>query len=170
MIAPIGETAEQDGVIATRPATTPEAAPSEVEWPSRNFSTTNQPSVAAPVATMVLTHTTAAVLLAASADPALKPNQPNHSRPAPIMTRGRLCGRIGSRRQPSRRPRTSAIASPAAPELISTAVPPAKSRAPSRSPIHPPFPPSKKKTQWATGTYTNVAQRATNTHQALNLA
>ena len=36
MIAPIGETEEQDGVMATRPATTPEAAPSEVGWPSRN--------------------------------------------------------------------------------------------------------------------------------------
>ena len=31
MIAPIGETEEQDGVMATRPATTPEAAPSDVE-------------------------------------------------------------------------------------------------------------------------------------------
>ena len=29
-IAPSGVTAEQDGVIATRPATTPEAAPSDV--------------------------------------------------------------------------------------------------------------------------------------------
>ena len=39
---------------------------------------------------------TEAVLFAATAEPALKPNQPNHSRPAPIITRVRLCGRIGS--------------------------------------------------------------------------
>ena len=52
----------------------------------------------------VLTHTTEAVLFAATAEPALKPNQPNHSRPAPIITRVRLCGRIGSCLQPSRCP------------------------------------------------------------------
>ena len=45
---------QQDGVIATRPATTPEAAPSEVAWPSRIRSTSSQPSVAAPVATIVV--------------------------------------------------------------------------------------------------------------------
>ena len=51
-IAPIGVTEEQDGVIATRPATTPDAAPSEVACPSRIFSVASQPSAAAPVATM----------------------------------------------------------------------------------------------------------------------
>ena len=123
----MGETAEQAGVMATRPATTPEAAPSDVEWPSRIFSTRSQPSVAAAVATRVLTQATAAVLLAASAEPALKPNQPNHSRPAPIMTSGRLCGRIASRPKPRRLPSTRARARPAAPALMCTAVPPAKS-------------------------------------------
>ena len=39
-IAPSGLTAPQAGVMATRPATTPEAAPREVAWPSRIFSTT----------------------------------------------------------------------------------------------------------------------------------
>ena len=34
---------------------------------------------AAPVATMVFTQTTDAVVPAATAEPALKPNQPNHS-------------------------------------------------------------------------------------------
>ena len=82
---------------------------------------------AAPVATMVFTQTTAAVLPAASAEPALKPNQPNHSRPAPSMTRVRLCGRIGSRFQPIRLPSTRARARPATPALMCTAVPPAKS-------------------------------------------
>ena len=46
------------------------------------------------VATCVLVKASAARPLAASAEPALKPNQPNHSRPAPSMTNGRLCGRI----------------------------------------------------------------------------
>src|SRR4051794_35224348 len=113
MIAPTGETEEQDGVIATRPATTPDAAPSEVGWPSRMRSVISQPRQAAPVATMVLTHATAAVLPAETADPALKPNQPNHSSPAPSMTRVRLCGRIGSLRQPIRFPMIRANARPA---------------------------------------------------------
>ena len=108
---------------------------------------------------MVLTQTTEAVLPAASAEPALKPNQPNHSRPAPSMTRVRLCGRIGSFGQPIRLPSTSASARPATPALMWTAVPPAKSIAPSLLAIQPPVwvttPSSpvrvKSNTQWATG-------------------
>jgi len=34
--------------------------------------------------------------LASSAEPALKPNQPNHSMAAPIMVMVRLCGDIAS--------------------------------------------------------------------------
>ncbi len=49
-----------------------------------------------------------------------------------------------------------------------TAVPPAKSSALSRSAIQPPLPSSKKKTQWATGKYTIVAQATMKTIQALN--
>ena len=111
------------------------------------------------MATSVLTQTTDAVLLAASAEPALKPNQPNHSRPAPIMTSGRLCGRIASRPKPRRLPSTRASARPAAPALMCTAVPPAKSIAARLLAIQPPVwvtvPSSsvrvKSKTQWATG-------------------
>ena len=93
---------------------------------------------AAAVATMVFTQTTEAVLPAASAEPALKPNQPNHSRPAPSMTRVRLCGRIGSRFQPSRLPSMMARARPATPALMWTAVPPAKSIAFELLAIQPP--------------------------------
>ena len=78
------------------------------------------------------------MLPAETAEPALKPNQPNHSSPAPIMTRVRLCGRIGSRFQPIRRPSTMARASPAAPALMCTAVPPAKSIAARLLAIQPP--------------------------------
>ncbi len=158
-MAPSGETAEHEGVIATRPATTPEAAPSDVGWPSRTRSVASQPSMAAAVATIVLTNTTAAVLLAASAEPALKPNQPNHSSPAPIITRVRLCGRIGSRPKPTRLPSTSASARPAAPALMWTAVPPAKSIALRLLATQPPTCETtpwssvtvKSKTQWAIG-------------------
>ena len=38
-----------------------------------------------------------AVVPADSALPALKPNQPNHSNPAPSMTNGTLCGRMACR-------------------------------------------------------------------------
>ena len=38
---------------------------------------------------------TAATPLAASAEPPLKPAQPNHRMPVPIIVIGRLCGGIG---------------------------------------------------------------------------
>jgi len=46
----------------------------------------------------------AADALASSAEPALKPNQPNQSSEAPIIVIVRLCGRMTSLPQPSRRP------------------------------------------------------------------
>ena len=57
----------------------------------------------AAVATWVLTRARAAVPFAPRAEPALKPNQPNHSSPAPSITSGRLWGRIGSRPKPDRK-------------------------------------------------------------------
>src|SRR3954447_5225593 len=172
MIAPTGETDEHDGVIATRPATTPDAAPSEVACPSRIFSVSSQPSDAAPVATIVLTQTTEAALLAASAEPALKPNQPNHSRPAPVITRVRLCSRIGSRPKPTRLPSTIAMAGPATPALMCTAVPPAKSITLRLLAIQPPVCVSvlKSNTQCATGKYTMVAQMPLNSIHGPNFA
>ncbi len=117
--APTTLTEPQDGVMATSPATMPEAAPSEVALPSRirsreqpgqhrrggcdggGRSSSNRPCRLTQVA-----------------EPALKPYQPNHSRPAPSMTNGRLCGRIGVVGQPLRRPRTMASTRPAAPALM----------------------------------------------------
>ena len=52
-IAPTMLTAPQAGVIATRPATMPEAAPSEVALPCRIRSISSQASIAAMVATVV---------------------------------------------------------------------------------------------------------------------
>jgi hypothetical protein len=86
----------------------------------------------------VVANALAATPFTASADPALKPNQPNHSSPVPSSTLGMLCGRIGSFGQPCRRPSTRARASADAPELISTTVPPAKSRALRSLAIQPP--------------------------------
>ncbi|GAB3837017.1 hypothetical protein GCM10027610_038300 [Dactylosporangium cerinum] len=153
------------GVIPTRPATAPEAAPRVVGWPSRQRSTMSQPPTAAAPATWVLKNAVEATPPVVSAEPALKPNQPNHSRPAPRMTSGRLCGRIASVRKPSRGPSTRARARADAPELTSTTVPPARSRMRRWVAIHPP-----PKTQCAIGTYTTSTQIATKPIQAPNFA
>ena len=157
--APRMFTEEQDGVMATRPATMPDAAPRLVGLPSRNFSTSSQPSIAAEVAKVVVRNVEPARPLEPTAEPALKPNQPNHSRPAPSITKGRLCGRIGDLGQPLRLPSTMHSARPAAPALMCTAVPPAKSMACSLFAIQPPWctrlPAAsvtlKSNTQWQTG-------------------
>src|ERR1700744_4323160 len=83
-IADIGCTNPEAGVMATRPATAPEIAPSAVGLPLWNHSKIVQPSAAVAVAKWVLTKALVARELAASAEPALKPNQPTHSRHAPM--------------------------------------------------------------------------------------
>src|SRR3954462_10056037 len=55
MIAPTGLTKPAAGVMATSPATAPDAAPNVVGCPSRSFSTRIQPSMAAALAVFVLT-------------------------------------------------------------------------------------------------------------------
>ena len=49
-------------------------------------------SAAAADAVLVVANAIAAVPDAASADPALKPNQPNHSMPVPRITNGMFAG------------------------------------------------------------------------------
>src|SRR5689334_14673466 len=93
--APMTSTEPHDGVMATRPATTPDAAPRDVAYPSRMRSVSSHASIAAAVATVVVTKVDPAVPLELTAEPALNPYQPNHSRPAPSITNGRLWGRIG---------------------------------------------------------------------------
>jgi hypothetical protein len=135
-------------VIATSPATTPEAAPSEVARPSRTRSTSSQPSIAAAAAAVVFTQTrpvSPAKLVAnwtellanpsappatpgvaaGTKEPTLKPYQPNHSSPAPSIVNGRLCGRITSRPKPVRFPISSTRTRAATPALMCTTVPPA---------------------------------------------
>ena len=95
-IAPIGPTKPQAGVIATRPATAPEAAPSIEALPLLSASAPIQLSVAAAVATKVFMKARAAAPLASRLEPALKPNQPTHSSEAPTIVSVRLCGAIDS--------------------------------------------------------------------------
>src|SRR6266540_3827262 len=162
MTEPRGEMKPHAGVIATRPATAPEDAPTMVGLPSRIHSTMIQPSSAAAVATCVLTKATAVMPSAVISEPALKPNQPNHSRPAPSATIGTLCGLNLSLGQPTRLPRTRASARAADPALMWTAVPPAKSSACHCARKPPP------QIQCATGTYTSVNQPIANTTQPPN--
>src|SRR5512132_688225 len=94
-MAAIGVTKPAAGVIATRPATAPEAAPRTVGLPREFHSVNIHPSAADAVAVLVVMNACAARPLAARALPALNPNQPNHSKLAPITVSGRLCGGIG---------------------------------------------------------------------------
>src|ERR1700733_10941755 len=81
---PPGSTKPDAGVIATRPATAPEAAPSTEGLPLVIHSANIQPSAAAAVAICVTDIAMPARPFEATADPALNPNQPTQSREAPI--------------------------------------------------------------------------------------
>ena len=113
---------------------------------------------AVAAAVLVFVNASAASPFAASADPALNPNQPNQSRPAPSSTSGTLWGTIGARLKSLRGPSMRAATKAETPAEMCTTVPPAKSSAPSFW-SQPPAP----HTQWASGSYTNVAQRTRNT-------
>src|SRR5688500_9044951 len=82
-IAAIGETKPAAGVIATRPATIPDAAPSIVAFLIRAPSTRHHISAPAAAARCVFARARAARPSPSDAEPALNPNQPNHRMPAP---------------------------------------------------------------------------------------
>src|SRR5882672_3729268 len=94
--APVGLTKPDAGVIATRPATAPEIIPSTDGFLATSHSENIQLSEAAAVAICVAAAAMPAFTFAVTADPALKPNQPTHSRDAPITLRARLCGAMFS--------------------------------------------------------------------------
>src|SRR6266446_7398569 len=102
--AGIGPTNPEAGVIATSPATAPEMAPNALARPFFSHSAALHPSAAAAVAKCVATNALVARLLAASALPALNPNQPTHSRQAPMKLSTKLCGGIGCLGYPVRLP------------------------------------------------------------------
>src|SRR5215831_996218 len=104
MIAAIGVTNPEAGVIATRPATAPIEAPSTLGFPLCSQLIVSQVSAAIAAAVFVTTNAETARPLAASAEPALKPNQPNHSSAAPSTVIVASCGSIGSSSRPTRLP------------------------------------------------------------------
>src|SRR5687768_18494421 len=105
MIECHGSTCPAHGVITTSPATMPDAKPRIVGLPTWIHSTSIQIVAAAAAAICVLANASAATLPAigssapgsATAEPALNPNQPNHSKPAPIRVSPSECGGIGVR-------------------------------------------------------------------------
>src|ERR1039457_7301959 len=110
IIAGPGPTYPDAGVIATSPATAPLATPSTVGLPPIHHSATTQVSAAAEAPRWVATNADTARPLAASDLPALNPNHPTHSNPAPVMVIVRLCGCIGSRGEARRFPAIRAAA------------------------------------------------------------
>src|SRR5260370_23141199 len=89
-IALIGLMNPAAGVIATRPTTIAVAAPTAVGFRDRNASRNVQTRSVAAGASIVVTNARPAIGEAARALPALNPNQPNHSRPAPKTVSGKL--------------------------------------------------------------------------------
>src|SRR5215831_10760690 len=116
--AGVGPTNPEAGVIATRPATAPDAMPSTLGLPLTIHSANIQPSAAAAVAICVTAIAMPARPSAATAEPALNPNQPTHRSDAPTSVSTRLCGGIASLPYPTRLPSTRQAARPAIPALM----------------------------------------------------
>src|SRR5262245_58255636 len=125
-----GVTKPDAGVIATRPATAPDAAPSIVGLPFLIHSAIIQPNAANEAAVCVAINALEARPFAPKADPALNPNQPTHSIAAPITAKGRLCGAIDVLPNPTRLPMMRTAIRADTPALMFTTVPQAKSKAP----------------------------------------
>ena len=102
--------------MATNPATPPIAAPSTDGVPLCNQEMVTQVRAAIAAAVLVVTKATAATPLAASALPALKPNQPNHRRAAPRTVIVTSCGSVLRSTSPMRRPTISAATSAHTPD------------------------------------------------------
>src|ERR1700684_2758256 len=93
-----GVTYPAAGVIATSPATAPAVAPTTLGTPLCAHEIVSRVSPATAAAVFVLTNALVASPLAASALPALKPNQPNHRSAQPRTTIGMSCGSTSSPR------------------------------------------------------------------------
>src|SRR5207245_8926845 len=86
-------TKPEAGVMATRPATAPAAAPTTLGCFLSHQLTVIQVRAAMAVAVLVTTKALVASAPAPSALPALTPNQPNQSRAAPRTDMAATCGR-----------------------------------------------------------------------------
>ena len=80
--------------MATKPTTAPIQKPNTDGFFPRNTSKNIQDKPAAAAAVFVVAKADTANAFAAPAEPALKPNQPNHSNPVPINTYGIFAGGI----------------------------------------------------------------------------
>src|ERR1700733_11328641 len=80
------------GVMATSPTTAPTQNPTTEGFFPFITSKNIQERPAAAAAVFVVEKADTARLFAANAEPALKPNQPNHSKPVPINTYGIFAG------------------------------------------------------------------------------
>src|SRR5215831_8304335 len=89
--APVAPTKPDAGVIATSPATAPEAMPSTDGLPLTIHSVNIHESAATAVANWVTNIAMPARLSAATAEPALNPNQPTQRSDAPVSVSVRLC-------------------------------------------------------------------------------
>src|SRR5450755_4136187 len=94
--AAIGETNPAAGVMATSPAAAPEIAPSVLGLPLWIPSAEDHPITAAAAPKCVATKALVASVPADNALPALNPNHPTQSMPAPMKLSTTLCGGIGS--------------------------------------------------------------------------
>src|SRR5258707_15606459 len=84
------------GVMANRPTTAPTQKPTMEGFLPLTTSKNIQEQPAAAAAVLVVEKAETARALAATAEPALKPNQPNHRRPVPMSTYGIFAGCIVS--------------------------------------------------------------------------
>src|SRR5688572_10671925 len=88
--APLAVTNPAAGVITTKPPTMPEQKPSTVGLSRTIHSTAAQLRPATAAASVVVMKACAATPSAATALPALKPYQPTHSMPVPIIVSTKL--------------------------------------------------------------------------------
>src|SRR5688500_7804665 len=141
--------------MATRPTTAPIQNPNTDGFFPRITSQNSHDKPAAAAAVLVVANAYTPSEPAPTALPALKPNQPNQSKPVPINTYGILAGLdatvdfLGLR--------TKAPAKAAIPAEICTTVPPAKSRTP-----HLNIRPSGCQTICANGAYTRAPNKTIN--------
>src|SRR5882672_866182 len=162
--AGIGPTNPAAGVIATRPATAPEIAPSALAFPFLIHSATLHATAAPAAPKCVATNALEASPLADSALPALNQNHPTHNKHAPIKLSTKLCGCFGN---PVRLPTYSAQTRADTPDEICTTVPPAKSKQGNLPPAafkYPPLP----QTICASGAYTKRNHSVMNNTVPLN--
>src|SRR6187397_377912 len=113
--APNGPTKPDAGVMVPSPATMPVTTPNVDGLPYFFHSTNIHDSAPADAPMCVVSMAMPADPFAASALPALNPNQPTHNMPAPATASGRLCGVIAVCGNPRRVPSTNAHTSAATP-------------------------------------------------------